>query len=170
MSIASAPASNWRKRMVAGLGPGIRGLAAARQSERLNLYNSGLSDAAIAARQGVTKNAVATWRVRRQLPPNLNLHSPLTPGEEARRTSLFATEMGDRAVAQKLGRSRRAVRDWRVRRGIAPKEVRRRHDGEIGLLSSVSLDDPGSMGRSRYDVIADGRWSNWLEEMGATVW
>lgn len=162
--------SNWRKRMIAGLGPGIRGLPAARQEQRMSRYLSGLSDAAIAAEEGVTRNAIAAWRARRQLPAHEHLQTKLTLAAEARRRSLFATEMGDRAVAKKLGKSRRAIRDWRISRGIAPKKVRRRTDGEIGLLCALSLDDPGVIGRSRYEALADGSWSNWLEEMGATVW
>ncbi|USU06317.1 hypothetical protein NF699_06550 [Sphingomonadaceae bacterium OTU29LAMAA1] len=167
---AGSPMSNWRKRMIAGLGPGIRGLTAFRQQQRMSMYQSGLSDAAIAAQEGVTKNAIAAWRARRQLPPHDHHLSRLTPAAEARRRSLFATEMGDREVAKKLGKSRGAVRDWRVSRGIPPKEVRRRTDGEIGLICSISLDDLGSFGRSRYETIADSSWSSWLEEMGATVW
>ncbi|GEM72045.1 hypothetical protein SAQ01S_18110 [Sphingomonas aquatilis NBRC 16722] len=162
--------ANWRSRMIAGLGPGIRGLPKSKQQQRMRLYDDGLSDAAIAAVQGVTKNAVAAWRTRRQLPPHHHLTSTINAADAARRTSLFATDMGDRQVALKVGRSRSAVRAWRILNGIAPKTARRRFDGEIGLLCSVSLDDRGQYGRSRYDAIPDRRWSNWLEEMGATVW
>jgi hypothetical protein len=137
-----------------------------RNEERLRLYGQGLLDPQIGHAQGVTSESVYGWRRRRKLPPNDSLKIAFVYGNEAKhalmRERLRLIEIGwtDASIARHQHRDCKAIRDFRRRQGLAagPGTL----DDKPAVVSWDTL-----AGDSH---IADPSWSNWLEEMGATVW
>lgn len=53
-----------------------------------------------------------------------------------------------------------------ARRAVRPS----RNTVRVNSIGDVSLDAPSKFGNAFGESLRDDSWSNWLEEMGATVW
>lgn len=95
-----------------------RELAEARDAERLELYDRGMTDTQIAAALGVAQNTVTAWRTSRGLPSQ-------TEKKKAKEEFVFRRlyEAGySLAECEKLiGRARATLAAWRDAAGIAPQ-------------------------------------------------
>ncbi|RDE06229.1 hypothetical protein [Sphingomonas aracearum] len=132
----------------------------------MELYSLGLNDRMIAETEGVGRHAICDWRHARSLPANDSLtirfdYASKTRQEvRAERIRLMKLGWTDEAIAYHQQRHRKAIYDFRKRQGLQ--------------LATGSLDDLPQI--VSYDAsfgerhLADSSWSNWLEEMGATVW
>lgn len=133
---------------------------------RLALYAQGLSDRLIGEAEGVTKWTIAKWRWLRSLPPNDSPTIRFEYADAAKRAlmlerfTLIKRGWTDDTVSHHQHRHRKSIWAFRKRNGL--------------LLATGTLDDKprivsyeASFGERH---MADPSWSNWLEEMGATVW
>lgn len=147
---------------------------------RLNFYREGLSDRRIAAELGETRSAVYEWRRRNGLAANYQFVT-LSKPDSIQRIQLYEAGYSDRQIARLQGVTRLAILDWRHRRKLhrnfEPWRARRegpitpaRSTVEVRSVAEVSLDAPSPSGKAWVDNLRDDSWSNWLEEMGATVW
>lgn len=75
------------------------------------LYNSGMTDAAIAREIGVHPNTITKWRTARNLPSNLK-RTDLEPLKE-QMACLYAQGLSDKKIAKALGCSSTSVLRWR---------------------------------------------------------
>lgn len=153
----------------------------AEERERRALYDAGYSDVDIGKAVGRRACSIWLWRRTRGLPALYSPRDPATPAALEERLALYKQGLNDRAIAriQRVGRT--AVRAWRYRRNLyrndEPWHLRRRAGVRpatktlrIESVADVSLDAPDAFGRARIDSLRDDSWSDWLEEMGATVW
>ncbi len=82
-----------------------------------------------------------------------------------------------------MGKGKGFGRYWRIKMGLPrnyePLFARRTEGNRVRPASStvrivsvadVSLDAPAPFGGAWGESLRDDSWSNWLEEMGATVW
>lgn len=69
----------------------------------------------------------------------------------------------DATIARVVGCARNTV--WKFRRSLGVP----RH-WSVPAIRKVPIDAPRPSGGSYHDVHKDERWSDWLEDMGATVW
>lgn len=157
-------------------GPGNR--CAVLMAERMTLYQRGMSDHGIAKLQNVHHSSVWLWRRRQGLP---NTYSPPDWRKPVR--ELYDTGASDRRISRLMYRNAGFGRYWRIKMGLPrnfePLFQHRHRDNRvrpqsntirIASVGDVSLDAPNSFGRTWIDNLRDDSWSDWLEEMGATVW
>lgn len=138
------------------------------EEPRRALYAEGLNDAEIAAIEGCSQYTIRNWRTRRGLPGNADHY--LTAKDQKRRLLMRALGLGDSTMAKMLGLNKSTVTRWRRRTGQGPQECRVNSAGDSRSCGLFSLDEPTRTGGSKYEALADPRWSHWLEEAGATVW
>lgn len=145
-----------------------------RCQERLRRWELGETDAKIADAEGCDPTTVSHWRRSKGLALNYDRRAPSLPvARECARRALLSDCETDRTIAAAEGRSISAIQFWRKIRGLsANKPVRQAQDRNYYRKRAVvvSLDAPGIFGGTLHDRACDPRWSNWLEEMGATVW
>lgn len=137
-----------------------------RREERLKLYAAGLIDREIAKVQGVTRWSVYEWRHRHGLPSNdspkirFDYAGPAKQALKRERIRLIEAGWTDDSVAYHQQRSPGSIFDFRKRNGLAA--------GPGTLNDKPRIISYDAVVGDRYR--ADPSWSNWLEEMGATVW
>lgn len=105
-------------------------LTDAQHAERLALYRSGLNDAAIAERVGVTKGTVTSWRNRNRLPTHSPMRGPKREERFTIRMELWKQGLSETEIAEALGENRKTIAEWRLRQGLesrAPKLVLEKH-------------------------------------------
>lgn len=138
------------------------------EEDRYNLYLAAESDYRIAAIFSRNRTTIRDWRYSRGLPthrPRLDLTVLVT---EAFRL-LYEQGLSDSEIGRRLSRSRSTVRDWRHREGLPVH--RKDGSGSVYLKKATSLDAISLEGGAElHELIPDEGWSNWLEEMGATIW
>lgn len=180
--------NQWRH--AAGLAPRIPSSRreAAVLSERLSLYESGLSDGRIAELQAVHPVTILHWRRRLRL--GANFPPPFTGPCKRTGTDwsdtvreLHSTGASDIQISRLMQQGRGVGRYWRLKLGL-PRNFEpicgpRRGDGVVRptrntirviSVADYSLDAPSPSGKAWVENLRDDSWSNWLEEMGATVW
>jgi hypothetical protein len=91
---------------------------------RMDLYDQGLSDRAIAARVNVTHKAVIAWRKRNNLPANSPAHLPHTPEQTAAKWEAYNAGEPDSVIAERAGCNPVAIRRWRMRQGLKVNPAR----------------------------------------------
>lgn len=154
-----------------------------RVHSRMMLYELGWSDHHIAKEQGVSKHSVLAWRRTRGLRPNFPLGANERYDPRPALASLMvqvrravgrslASDIADDVVSEMvLALLEDAVPLQRV--GI---EARRFGNKVIAQFANKfgprSLDEQlgGDEGCSLMECVRDGSSTDWLEEMGATVW
>jgi uncharacterized protein YjcR len=137
------------------------------------MYSDGFLDGAIAYRLKVAKSTIRKWRAREGLPPNFSARRSSVTDQYRK---LYDKGYSDQKIADALSRNRYTIRRWR-RQNKLPANRREpvcsimRYSRRAGPSNALSLDRSASIeGGSLYNIIRDDSWSNWLEEMGATVW
>lgn len=86
----------------------IRRLTDADMEKAMFLYQSGLSDTAIAKEIGISTTAISRWRRQKQLPNNYHLS-----GWNDRMMLLYGAGLTDEEIAHELGCKKSTVADWR---------------------------------------------------------
>jgi hypothetical protein len=113
---------------------------------------------------------LSDWVLRAQL-IRLGLLRPyIVPKNETLRDPMFTAllgQMGDLAIANMVGACKTTV--WKYRHSLGIKAYRPTRTGQPPICI-LSIDNPRPLGGSYHEIHKDDRWSNWLEEMGATVW
>jgi hypothetical protein len=144
----------------------MRNLTSEQQKQRLKLYASGMIDARIADAEGITRRAITSWRRWHGLPPNDCPSRQFAYGNAAKkalmleRIRLIQRGWTDAAIALHQQRTPASIFGFRKIRGLA------QGPGTLDDRPMVISYDHVVGDRYR----ADPSWSNWLEEMGATVW
>lgn len=137
-----------------------------RDQRRCTLYYQGLTDRLIAEVEGIDRASVGQWRRARSLPPNDSPTIRFAYANAAKqalmreRLKLIDLHWTDATIAFHQHRSRRTIGCFRRVHGLPPA---------TGTLDDkpMTISYEAAYGELH---IADARWSNWLEEMGATVW
>jgi DNA-binding transcriptional MerR regulator len=90
--------------------------------QRRDLYERGFNDAVIAARVGVSKNAIRFWRLRQGLPRRRDPGGgpQISSNQEDRRYELHRAGCTDPEIAMDQDVSPRAIAFWRKRRNLKP--------------------------------------------------
>lgn len=98
------------------------------EKKRLDLYNQGMSDAQIAKRVYVEKNAIQHWRKRRGFPPNApkgfqkgnkyGCMGRLSEVKENKRCMLLCRGLNDTQIAGIVGVENSTISQWRRSRGL----------------------------------------------------
>lgn len=155
--------------------PRRRKLDAEAEGQRHTLHEATMNDRAIARMVGRHRTTIRSWRVTRGLPSHCPwfahpLGRPASPEEISVFIKLYDVGQNDAEIGRFLGRSRCTVREWRVKRGW-PAHRQEPKGGSVYLRQALSMDAPlFEDDRQLHDIVRDDTWSNWLEEMGATVW
>lgn len=89
---------------------------AAKMAERRRLYDLGLSDRQVAARQGLDCSTILGWRKRQGLPPR-KAHTVL-PWEEEKRLALYKLRWSDGKIAKECGCHPTSIYEWRKSRNL----------------------------------------------------
>ena len=146
------------------------GLAPAEMTARLALYQRGRSDRQIAEALHRQPATIASWRRRLRLPANGNAGFLDSKSDQAR-LHLYAKGMIDKEIAKVCERSPSSIAQWRKRKGL-PAQIRSlMRSASVGSTRLKSLDAPiGESLGNLHEIVCDDSWSDWLEEMGATVW
>lgn len=149
-------------------------------AERSFLYERGIGDALIARHQGVNPSSIRKWRYRRCLRSNNPPSSSIDWSTEYR--ELYNQGLSDKRISRILHKGVGFGHFWRRKLGLPrnyePLFCKRRagaatqtsNTTRIKSIADISLDEPNNFGRARIEYLRDDSWSNWLEEMGATVW
>lgn len=95
-----------------------RELAEARDTERLEMYDRGMTDTQIAAALGVAQNTVTAWRTSRGLPTQAEKKKAK---EEFAFRRLYEAGYSLRECEEIIGRARATLAAWRDAAGIAPQ-------------------------------------------------
>jgi len=101
------PRHKLQRREVAERGYRLSSLA---ESQRMDLYNQGLTDTAIARELGMPSNTITVWRRKKGLPPN-RLVRPYQ--------RYYDLGYSDKQIADAVGVSRKSVLQWR--RSLSPQ-------------------------------------------------
>lgn len=130
----------------------------AETARRKWLIDAGLSNAEIAKMVGRDRKAIAQTREKLGYPPMWEEDGRLSPSRRAERFRLMKAGWTDIQIAMHQRRSVLTVRQFRERHGLP--------------LATGTLDEKARViGLHAVEYgLADDTWSNWLEEMGATVW
>jgi len=179
-------------RLKEGLPPnspeGYRGRLTPAQTEaRLKLYYLGWSDARIAKHEGIHRRNFGHWRESKGLPPNF----AVGVNERWREGKAYYGPRADPMIAnllQAIGRhvppeiADDAAQDMQIdllTGDLAPDQIKthaRRYINRVwenytSRYKTCSLhEDLGDDGFTLLNVLRDESASDWLEEMGATVW
>lgn len=146
----------------------------------LSLYADGISDSEIGRRLGRSRMTVRDWRIARGLPSNRRAKRYWTghgdprylgpsPADIALFLEMHRAGKLDREIAAALDRDKSTICAWRIARRLSSN--RPVGSGCVDPRYARSLDAPMlERGMQMHDILRDDSWSNWLEEMGATVW
>lgn len=88
------------------------------ESERLRLYNQGLTDKQIADLTYYTFGAITQWRKNRGLAPNGRKIPRLTKEENEKRMRLYNLGYSDKIISEECGVSKGAISQWRWKNGL----------------------------------------------------
>lgn len=120
-----------------------RELAEARDAERLEMYDRGMTDTQIAAALGVGQNTITAWRTSRGLPSQAEKKKAK---EEFAFRRLYEAGYSLAECEEIIGRSRATLAAWRDAAGIAPQgrgkmtdERRERREQARGELEAAGL-------------------------------
>lgn len=95
------------------------------QTERLELYNEGLSDREIGERLYIGENAVRYWRKKNNLPThfrNRNLEKGYLPGGiYYERMELWKRGFSEKEIAEKQGVNVKVIHSWRTNKHLPVK-------------------------------------------------
>lgn len=149
------------------------------------LYESGLRDVEIARQQGLSTDAIFSWRRYRGLPANRSDRTRARPRKLA--VDISASRLLER-IRKAVGPSLPAdIRDEAISDMYIDLSVRKLCPADIEKMARTygnrvldrfaskfgprSLDQEiGEDGFTLLDTLIDDSSSSWLEEMGATVW
>jgi hypothetical protein len=173
----------WRRERDLAVNPSDRGNKAPQAQSRQLLYELGWSDGHIARVQHVDKASVRDWRRRRHLPANFSRRGG-TPRRQqidmesvrARIVSAVGHRLPPDIAEDTVSDLMIAVIEGTLSLEAIERESRRFGNKVLERFASkfgpLSLDEElgDEDGRRIIDMIADERSSDWLEEMGATVW
>lgn len=154
---------------------------------RTGMYRMGWSDARIASELGVTRCCIRLWRVRRGLAPNFRQGESerLATGQRKQRREHPLMARVRKAVGRGLSRDIAddivaeillAILEGKLDPERIEAEARSYSARVLGTYASRfgarSLDQQlgHDEGYTLLERLADPAASNWLEEMGATVW
>lgn len=146
-----------------------------RDDRRFALYAQGLIDREIAEVEGISRWSVLDWRRRLSLPPNDSLYIPFKYAGPAKqelgreRVRLIKQGWTDGDVGREQDRASSTIYYFRKIHGLPRANTKQpvcpAHGQKNYLPRVVSYEASFA---DRY--LADPSWSNWLEEMGATIW
>lgn len=163
----------WRRvRGLAGNGrSGGQALPRRQHEERMRFYRLGWSDSRIGRACGCSRFAVWKWRRDHGLVAANESGGPrhqFRLPDEDRRMSLYRRGMTDKAIAEAVCCTPKAISAWRYKRSL---EVNKANGWRPSAATLVSLDaDLGEGGFNRHALVADDAAAAWLESVGATVW
>lgn len=95
-------------------------------TERFQLWESGWSDAAIAAKQGVNVKSIRTWRQANGHASNYINHRVHSPEQNALKLSMYEQGHTDSDIAAAVPCNADAIRKWRSKNGLKPNPARDR--------------------------------------------
>ena len=133
---------------------------------RFALYAQGLVDRLIAEVEGVDRTTIGIWRRRQNLPPNdsptirFAYASPAKQALMRERIALMGRGWTDGTIGYHQHRDSKSIYNFRKRQGLPAATGTL--DDQPRIVSYEACHG------ERY--MADPSWSDWLEEMGATVW
>lgn len=102
--------------------------------ERMALYQQGMNDAQIAEAVGATRNAIANWRAKRNLPRVQNGRLRMDAGSEEKRMELYRQGLNDCQISRELGVTDTSIRLWRKARGLPSNRPVKRLSPEQAAL------------------------------------
>lgn len=169
----------WRRK--SGLPPNVPMPTKEDHAKRMLLYQLGWSDYRISREVEIDRSAILRWRVRRRLKAN---HAPQTSNERSVPSIRDLHDRVRRAVGRALPRDIiddtvsdlcLALLDGTLSITEIERQARRYGNRTLDRFASKfgprSLD--ASIGDDDFtlmDTLVDSSSSDWLEEMGATVW